>query len=292
MTACFRECVIGGDPAEPVTSKQFDIIRLMPTPSAKAPEAVWLLGHDVRWRLAQHLSRSDHRVSELVEAVGERQNLVSYHLGLLRGAGLVSERRSSYDSRDVYYSLNLGDVRDGLDQALAGLHPALIEPRLETTPAAAKEWRQQRLLFLCTGNSARSLIAEAIVRERWSGVLQAFSAGPRPAGVHPLTLEVLRDTGIDSKGLRSKGLAEVDRLEFDYVITLCDIAREECPPLPGSPEYMHWSLPDPAAVAGTLEKRRAAFKSTASELIERISQLVQLVAASGPARKSLVGGRH
>ena len=97
--------------------------------------------------------------------------------------------------------------------------------------------------------------------------------------------------GIGARGLRSKGLDEVAHLEFDYVITLCDIAREECPPLPGSPEYMHWSLPDPAAVTGSLEKRRAAFRSTVSELTERIGQLAQLVAARGPARKSSVGGR-
>lgn len=98
--------------------------------------------------------------------------------------------------------------------------------------------------------------------------------------------------GIGSKGLRSKGLDEVAHLEFDYVITLCDIAREECPPLPGSLEYMHWSLPDPAAVMGTLEKQRAAFRSTVRELMERSGQLVQLVTASRPAKKSPVGGRH
>lgn len=246
----------------------------------------------MRWRLLTVLSRTDQRVNELVDGVGEPQNLVSYHLGVLKRARLVSERRSSADGRDIYYHLDLERLSSELGGAAAALHPTLRP----NAPSAGSEHdshrRAPRVLFLCTGNSARSLIAEAIVQERWAGVLQAFSAGPRPAGVHPLTLEVLRDTGIDCRGLRSKGLAEVARLEFDYVITLCDIAREECPPLPGSPEYMHWSLPDPAAVAGALEKRRAAFKSTVSELIERIGQLVQLVAASGPARKSLVGGRH
>lgn len=250
-----------------------------------------MLGHDIRWRLAQQLSHGDHRVSELIEAVGERQNLVSYHLGLLRRAGMVSERRSSHDSRDVYYRLNLGGVRDGLDQALTGLHPALTVQRPPTAPAAAKKRPRSRLLFVCTGNSARSLIAEAIVRERRSEAVEALSAGPRPAGVHPLALEVLREMGISSKGLRSKGLEEVAHLEFDYVITLCDIAREECPPLPGSPRYVHWSLPDPAAVTGRMESRRAAFRLAADELADRISHLMQLVAASGPARKPPVGGR-
>ena len=250
------------------------------------------MAHDLRWRLLTVLSRTDQRVNELVERVGEPQNLISYHLGVLKRARLVSERRSSADGRDVYYHLDLERLGSELGSAAAALHPTL-EPN---TPSARAEpdsnRRVPRVLFLCTGNSARSLIAEAIVHERWPGVLEAFSAGPRPAGVHRLTLEVLADIGIGSEGLRSKGLGEVAHLEFDYVITLCDIAREECPPVPGSPEYMHWSLPDPAAVTGTLEKRRAAFRSTVSELIERSRQLVKLVAASGPARKSLVGGRH
>ena len=258
-----------------------------------APPEVWrALGHDLRWRLLTALSRTDQRVNELVEGVGEPQNLVSYHLGVLKRAHVVSERRSSADGRDIYYHLDLERLGSELGGAAAALHPTLRPD----TPSASGEHdshrRAPRVLFLCTGNSARSLIAEAIVQERWAGVLEVFSAGPRPAGIHPLTLEVLADMGIANKGLRSKGLDEVAHLAFDFVITLCDIAREECPPLPGSPEYMHWSLPDPAAVTGTLEKRRAAFRSTVSELIERSGQLVQLIGASRPAKKSPVGGRY
>src|SRR5450830_548457 len=106
----------------------------MPASTTSAPQTVWLLGHGIRWRLAQALSHSDHRVGELVEAVGERQNLVSYHLGLLRRAGVVSERRSSRDSRDVYYSLNLGLLRGGLDQAFSSLHPTMGIPPFEAQP--------------------------------------------------------------------------------------------------------------------------------------------------------------
>ena len=274
-------------------SIRLDILPAVAVRNESAPPEVWrALGHDLRWRLLTELSRTDQRVNELVEGVGEPQNLVSYHLGVLKRARVVSERRSSADGRDIYYHLDLERLGSELGGAAATLHPTLRP----NTPSAGAEHDSHRgaprVLFLCTGNSARSLIAEAIVRERWAGVLQAFSAGPRPAGVHPLTLEVLRDAGIDIQSLRSKGLDEVADLEFDYVITLCDIAREECPPLPGNPEYMHWSLPDPAAVTGTLDKRRAAFRSTVSELTERIGQLVQLIAATHPAKKSLVGGRH
>ena len=250
------------------------------------------LGHDLRWRLLTVLSRTDQRVNELVDGVGEPQNLVSYHLGVLKRAHVVTERRSSADARDIYYHLDLERLGSELGGAAAALHPTLRPDPPSASAEHDSHRRAPRVLFLCTGNSARSLIAEAIVQERWAGVLQAFSAGPRPAGVHRLTLQVLAEMGIGSKGLRSKGLDEVAHLEFDYVITLCDIAREECPPLPGKPEYMHWSLPDPAAVTGTLEKRQAAFRSIVSKLVERIGQLVQLVAAGGPAKKSPVGGRH
>jgi ArsR family transcriptional regulator, arsenate/arsenite/antimonite-responsive transcriptional repressor / arsenate reductase (thioredoxin) len=269
----------------------------MPTSSLKAPAAVWLLGHDIRWRLAQELSHSDHRVSELVEAVGERQNLVSYHLGLLRRAGMVSERRSSHDSRDVYYSLNLGGVRVGLDQALAGLHPALTVPRLETTSAAAKARRQPRLLFVCTGNSARSQLAEAIARDLARGTAAVFSAGPKPAGVHPMTLTVLKELGLPSDNLRSKSIEEVG-VHFDFVITLCDVAREDCPPFPS---VIHWSLPDPARLGDSRRELRQAFKRTAEELRLRITYLLPVVAAQGleltaPRRRSddmrVGGGRY
>jgi protein-tyrosine-phosphatase/DNA-binding transcriptional ArsR family regulator len=236
-----------------------------------------LLGHDIRWRLAQQLSHSDHRVSELVEAVGERQNLVSYHLGLLRRAGMVSERRSSHDSRDVYYSLNLGGVRDGLDQALAGLHPALRVPRLEAAPASAPGSRQPRLLFVCTGNSARSQLAEAIAREQARGTVEVFSAGPRPAGIHPMTLKVLKELGLPFDGLRSKTIEDVGG-RFDFVVTLCDIAREDCPPFRGA-DLIHWSLPDPARSDSSRRHSVQAFRRTAEELRLRISLLLPVVLA-------------
>ena len=258
-----------------------------------APPELWrVLGHDLRWRLLSLLSRTDQRVNELVDRLGEPQNLVSYHLGILKRAHLVSERRSSADGRDVYYHLNLTRLGSELGDAASTLHPTLESGPRADAAMPHLPLRAARVLFLCTGNSARSLIAEAIVTGRGGAGLEAYSAGPRPAGVHPLTIEVLREMGFGAKGLRSKGLNEVAGVEFDYVITLCDVAREECPPVLGSPEYMHWSLPDPAAVTGPIARRRAAFRSTASELSNRIGQLTQLIAASAPAKKSLVGGTH
>ena len=258
----------------------------MPASTAKAPETVWLLGHDIRWRLAQALSHSDHRVGELVEAVGERQNLVSYHLGLLRRAGVVSERRSSHDSRDVYYSLNLGGLRDGLDQGLTGLHPTLRVPRLEAMLPLTEGLPQRRLLFVCTGNSARSQLAEAIARDLARGTVEVASAGPKPAGIHPMTLTVLKELGLPADNLRSKSIDEVGG-RFDFVITLCDVAREDCPPFQRGADVIHWSLPDPAQSNGSRRDLRQAFKRTAEELRRRITFLLPIVVEKGSDPKAL-----
>jgi protein-tyrosine-phosphatase/DNA-binding transcriptional ArsR family regulator len=257
----------------------------MPTSTSSAPETVWLLGHDIRWRLTQALSHSDHRVGELVEAVGERQNLVSYHLGLLRHAGVVSERRSSHDSRDVYYSLNLGGLRDGLDQALTGLHPTLRVSRLDPVPTSTQGSPQPRLLFVCTGNSARSQLAEAIARDLARGAASVFSAGPKPAGIHPMTLTVLKELGLCTDNLRSKSIDEVGG-RFDFVITLCDVAREDCPPFQGGADVIHWSLPDPAKSNDSRRELRQAFKRTAEELRRRITFLLPVVVANGSDPKA------
>jgi protein-tyrosine-phosphatase/DNA-binding transcriptional ArsR family regulator len=250
---------------------------LIPTPSA--PEPVRLLGHDIRWQLARQLSHSDRKVGELVEAVGERQNLVSYHLGLLRRAGLVSERRSSRDSRDIYYSLNVGGLRDGLDQSLATLHPALRVTPFDKAPAVVQGAARPRLLFVCTGNSARSQLAEALTRGLAGTSVSVTSAGPRPTGVHPMTLTVLKELGMSVDGLRSKGIDEIDG-KFDFVITLCDVAREECPPFAGGPELIHWSLSDPARLGSSRRNLLPAFRRTAEELRLRITYLLPVVLAA------------
>jgi ArsR family transcriptional regulator, arsenate/arsenite/antimonite-responsive transcriptional repressor / arsenate reductase (thioredoxin) len=254
-----------------------------------APEAVSLLAHDIRWRLARHLSHTDRTVGELVEAVGERQNLVSYHLGLLRRAGLVLERRSSLDSRDVYYSLNLGGLRGGLDQALSSLHPALRIPPPEARPPIVEGPRQRRLLFVCTGNSARSQLAEAIARNLAPGSVEILSAGPQPTVVHPVTLTVLKELGLPADGLRSKGIEQV-RGKFDFVVTLCDVARENCPPFAGRPELVHWSLPDPVRPGASSRDLLPAFRRTAAELRLRITLLLPVVLAVVSGRQVLRRG--
>lgn len=265
------------------------MIELMPISPAAAPETVSLLAHDIRWRLARQLSHTDRTVGELVAALGERQNLVSYHLGLLRRAGLVLERRSSRDSRDIYYSLNLALLRGGLDRALSSLHPTLRIPPLEARLAIVEGQRQRRLLFVCTGNSARSQLAEAIACELARGSVEVLSAGPQPTVVHPVALIVLKELGLPAEGLRSKSIEEI-RGKFDFVITLCDVAREDCPPFAGAPELVHWSLPDPVWPGASRRELLPAFRRTAAELRLRITFLLPVVLADMSARPVLRRG--
>ncbi len=230
-----------------------------------------LLAHDLRWRLVGHLAQSDRRVGELVELLGERQNLVSYHLRLLKQGSLVSERRSSHDARDVYYSLDLPRVGSELRRSTRELHPGLSA--WSSQPATGRP--SASVLFLCTGNSARSQMAEALLRKATAGSVAVASAGTRPAGVHPMAIKVLAALGVNTDDLHSKGLDEIGGKAFDLVVTLCDIAREQCPALPQHRELIHWSLADPAAVDGSPADTRLAFERTADELASRIGFLLQ-----------------
>ena len=259
----------------------------MPAGSADSGDFWNVLGHGLRRRLLWLLARSDRSVNELVEIVDERQNLVSYHLGRLKRSGLVSERRSSADARDIYYRLNLNRLGSGLDAAATELHPALGGTAGVQPGGGQAQRRPVRVLFICTGNSARSLIAEAITRAQSAGAVEAHSAGTQPAGINPLTLEVLSELGFDTKGLRSKGFEDAIAMRFRHVISLCDIARENFPALPGKPEYSHWSLADPAAVRGPQRSQKAAFRSTAVEIGDRVRQFLELIA---PSRSNLAQG--
>lgn len=131
-----------------------------------------------------------------------------------------------------------------------------------------------KVLILCTGNSARSILAEYLLRQI-DRRFESFSAGSDPKGqVHPLALRVLRETyGIDADELskaRSKSWEELRGVGFDFVITVCDNARESCPVWPGQPIVAHWGMDDPAAVEGTDEEKLRAFKETARILYDRL----------------------
>jgi ArsR family transcriptional regulator, arsenate/arsenite/antimonite-responsive transcriptional repressor / arsenate reductase (thioredoxin) len=240
------------------------------------PRFLRLAGHPLRWRLLGELARSDLRVGELCALAGRRQSLVSYHLRQLRDGRLVSARRSAADGRDTYYVLDLAHCGELLSSAGAALHPALASTM---PPRGAREPRcpPARVLFLCTGNSARSQMAEALAAQLSGGALRAASAGSHPKPLHPNAVRVMRARGIDLEGRRSKHLSEFDGQRFDYVISLCDRVREVCAEFAGGPELIHWSMPDPGREPGNDEETLPAFERTASELCSRIGFLIQEV---------------
>jgi ArsR family transcriptional regulator, arsenate/arsenite/antimonite-responsive transcriptional repressor / arsenate reductase (thioredoxin) len=243
------------------------------------PRFLRLAGHPLRWRLLSELARSDRRVGELCELADRRQSLVSYHLRQLRDGGLVSVRRSGADGRDSYYLLDLPRCGELLASAGVALHPGLAP----TTPAQVGRKpgsTPAHALFLCTGNSARSQMAEALCEQLSDGAVSAVSAGSRPKPLHPNAVRALGARGIDIAGRRSKHLDEFAGQPFDYVISLCDRVREVCPEFPGGPELIHWSIPDPAREPGRNEETLPAFERTAAELETRIGFLIGAIKAT------------
>ena len=249
---------------------------------ALAPAAfLQLAGHPLRWQLLGGLARSDRTVHELTSLVEQPQNLVSYHLGKLRAAHLVTARRSSADRRDTYYRVDLARLGDALSATGGALHPGL---RLVPPAPATRRGRgaKARVLFLCTGNSARSQMAEALARALSEGRVEAHSAGSRPKPLHPHAVRAMREVhGIDIAGHESKHLDVYARRRFDRVVSLCDRVREVCPDFPGDPEAIHWSIPDPAAgpAGDDPEASYPAFRATAEELVTRIEFLLAGLAA-------------
>lgn len=134
-----------------------------------------------------------------------------------------------------------------------------------------------KILFLCTRNSARSQMAEAIVNHKGDDRFMAFSAGSYPAeAIHPIALEVLNNSGFDMNGKRPKTMDVYKAMDFDFVITLCDSIKETCPIFPGHPIYAHWGMPDPAEYQGTIDEKRRFFKKTQMEIANRINLFLSL----------------
>ena len=134
-----------------------------------------------------------------------------------------------------------------------------------------------RVIFVCTGNSARSQMAEALLRRDGGAAFEVVSAGVSPRGVHPMTITALAKVGIDITGARSKSVGEFLGQRFDYVITVCDRARATCPVFPGGSVTLHWGVDDPAEVTGTGEERQVAFDRALKELAIRIHTFLPLV---------------
>ncbi|MFG1463282.1 helix-turn-helix domain-containing protein [Xanthobacter sp. DSM 24535] len=211
-------------------------------------------------------------------------NTMSTHLALLERANLVTARR---EGRSIIYAASLvlaapalGHLMSEMGFTLTSRRGAVQSAFPQVRPAAAND-RVYSVLLVCSGNSARSVIAEALLNREGRGRFRAYSAGSRPKRKpHPMTLDLLGSLGYDTVNLASKswdGFAVADAPEMDFIITTCDAAAGEiCPAFPGHPLQAHWGLPDPILVKGTEVEQKAAFLATYRHLAGRVSAFVNL----------------
>ncbi|MBK9082980.1 MAG: metalloregulator ArsR/SmtB family transcription factor [Rhizobiales bacterium] len=252
--------------------------------------ALAALAHEGRleaWRLL--ISREPHGVEagKLAQALGLPANTLSAQLAILTRAGLVaSERRG----RSVVYRAAPGRIAALADELTAmcceGRPELCRDGSVSTPPSLRPETsmsapRPFNVLFLCTGNTARSVLAESILRKLGEGRLNAYSAGSQPKGVvNPWALTILREEGFPAEGFRSKSWDEFagpDAPTMDFVFTVCDSAAgEACPVWPGQPVTAHWGIEDPAAVEGTDIDKRRAFQEAFRFLRNRIAVFASL----------------
>ncbi|GCE14931.1 arsenate reductase/protein-tyrosine-phosphatase family protein [Tengunoibacter tsumagoiensis] len=239
------------------------------------PSILKLIAHDIRWAIVRELAYSDYRVQELVERLKLSQNLVSYHLRKLREGRIVIERRSNADEREVYYHLDLDQFQEHYLAAGSLIHPAVTALNENVSIPES----QPRVLFLCTENSARSQMAEGLLRHLSHGRVEAYSAGGQPAKqIHPLARRVMEQLGIDMSQAVPKHIQMFEGQVFDAVVTVCDRIVESCPTFSDDLERIHWSLLDPASVQGTEQEQLHAFEQTVLQLTTRIRFFLSFLA--------------
>lgn len=250
----------------------------------RAAHAFATLGHPGRlavFRLLMRFAPHGQRPTEIAEALGLKPNTLSHHLADLTASGLVQVERLG---RSLFYAVDL-EAAEALVGYLAldvgRARPDLVSPLLASRKDTLMRDTDFDVLFICSGNSARSIFAEALLRDLGRGKFQAFSAGTRPgSALNPFALEVLRRNGHDVSALRSKHLSEFQAPEsivMDFVFTVCDTAAaEECPPWPGQPITGHWGLPDPVKATGSDAERALVFAQTYAALRRRVAAFVEL----------------
>lgn len=253
-----------------------------------AAHAFATLGHPDRlavFRLLMRFAPQGARPTEIAAALGLKQNTLSHHLADLTASQLVWATRQG---RSLYYTVDL-DATEGLIGYLAldvgRARPDLMAPLLtlqkDTPMTSPHRDTDFDVLFICSGNSARSIFAEALLRDLGKGKFQAFSAGYSPnSQLNPFALDILQRNGHDIASLRSKHVSEFQRpgsIVMDFVFTVCDTAAaEECPPWPGQPITGHWGLPDPVKALGTDAEKALVFAQTYAALRRRIAAFVEL----------------
>ena len=243
------------------------------------------LGHGPRLAIFRLLARRAPdalRPTEIAAICGLKPNTLSAHLSTLSETGLLTVRRAG---TSLYYGLDHARMAAFtsylLDDCCRGRPDLCNFPRHSERPRTPP----YKVLFICTGNSARSILAEALLRKADPDRFETYSAGVRPTGtIQPQVIALLAHSGVDVSLLRSKDLSEMqlpDVPQFDFVFTVCDhAANEECPVWPGHPVNAHWGLPDPAAVLGTLAEIGLAYAEAYRTLNTRIQAFAALPLAA------------
>lgn len=243
------------------------------------------LGHPGRlavFRLLMRRAPQGVRPGEIGEALDIKPSTLSVYLSALEAAGLVAGRR---EGRAIFYAIDIPATRAlasyFLDDCCRGRPDICLPASSPPSAGTATMTRVFNVLFVCSGNSARSIFAEALLADEGKGRFRAYSAGTRPfSELNPFALEVLQRNGHDTSGLRAKNIAEFqgeDAPKMDFVFTVCDqAASEECPPWPGQPITAHWGVADPVKQEGNAGEKGLAFARTYAELRRRITAFVAL----------------
>lgn len=257
-----------------------------------ATSAFFALSQQTRLDIFRMLVQSGEfgrHAGEIADTLEIRQNTLSNNLSVLLNAGLVTRIR---EGRHIRYTANTETIGDLLSFLLEGCcqsRPEICFPLIERSskrPEAPMAQDSYNVLFLCTGNSARSLMAEAIMNREGLGKFRAYSAGsfPSETGPHPHALELLQNLNHDTRELRTKSwdvFTAEDAPELDFVFTVCDkAAAEVCPVWPGQPMSAHWGVPDPVAATGNEAERSLAFADAYRMMRNRISTFANLPIAT------------
>jgi protein-tyrosine-phosphatase/DNA-binding transcriptional ArsR family regulator len=230
------------------------------------------------FRLLMRFAPRGVRPTEIAQSLSLKPNTLSHYLSELTACGLVTKAR---EGRSLYYSVDITRARaliDYLALDLGRARPDLLPHLQRTTPMSKSAFN---VLFICSGNSARSIFAEALMRDLGKGHFTAYSAGLHPnSQLNPFALDVLARNGHATDDMRSKHISEFqtsDAPVMDFVFTVCDTsAAEECPPWPGQPLTGHWGLPDPVKATGTDAEKALVFARTYGALRRRIAAFVEL----------------
>ena len=256
-------------------------------PIARASAYSKALSEEIRIRMLMCMKGGPLGLHHFIDIFGLAPSTLSKHLHVLENAGLAAAVRQGrwrlYQRPDTGADETVRDLLKWLDQA-ASDDPVLQADAarravaIEKNPVPSLKSDLTKVLFLCTGNSCRSQMAEAILRSRGGERFSAASAGVAPRDIPPMTVEVMKEIGIDMAEQKPKSVMQfIGQTHFDYLITVCPMAEEHTPVFPGVTRRLHWPMEDPAEAVGTEEEKKQVFRRVRDQLLSRISEWTKTV---------------